>query len=183
MQIASPEPLQLAPPVPFLLWDTFEQALRTNIKRLAKDIAGTLGKSEAPLLDAILKNGKSAIRPYIFEEADSDDIEVDMRCDFMCQRPDAPLFLQPCRQPVVWTAATMPNKKVHRCAEHLYSKSEKIPGNLPILMPLEVATDSEGTVTPLFVSNEGTVYDKEYNPRGQYDKERRTLVLFVVAEA
>lgn len=176
MSSSLPPPFQLGVPVPSLLWETFEEALRANIRRLAKDIATTLGTPEAPLLNAILKNPSATVRPYLFEEDStlSGDKEVDMRCGYMCQRPDAPAFLQPCGQPVIWEGAT----KHHRCAEHLYScvaPTAKIEG-LPHLIPLQT-TEGE---TPLFRSEDGTVYDSHFEPCGYFEKETKTLILFEV---
>lgn len=184
---APPAPFQLAAPVPFLLWDTFEEALRINIRRLAKDIGATIGKSEAPLLDAILKGGKATIRPYIFEEAGSDAVELDMRCDFLCQLPSAPHFLQPCRQPVVWAAATAAAAQHHRCAEHLYSRAEKLPAGLPVMRPVivedgEAAGAEAGGHATLYVASDGLVYDADNILKGRYEADEKTLTFFEVLE-
>ena len=173
-------PFKLGVPIPALLWTTFEEALRINIRRLAKDISTTLGKPDAPLLDALLKpsTGAPVCRPYLFEEATPSDateeLEVDMRCEHLCQRPDAPALLQPCRQPVVWSAAA-----THRCAEHLYCPPPPVAAfaTLPTLTPIEPVEDE---VTTLFSSPEGNVYDGAYALRGKYDKTSGTLTLFEV---
>lgn len=176
-----PNPFQVGVPIPTLLWGTFEDALRINIRRLAKDISTTLGVSDAPLLNAILKAPKGGVRPYLFEEAAANDSagpEVDMRCCYMCQRPDAPVILQPCGQPVVWNAAAAAGA-THRCAEHLYAEApptQKV-GALPRLIPIDT---NENGGRPLFRSLDGTVYDSSYCCCGQYNEETKTLILFEV---
>jgi len=170
-----PPPFQVGVPIPSLIWSTFEDALRINIKRLAKDISSTLGQPDAPLMNAIFKDGVANIRPYIFEESD-DTREVDMRCNFMCQRPDAPLFLQACGQPVVWAAAAAPSPSCARCAEHLYSKPVKLTVYLPVLKPLD--TRNMDIDDKLFYDKNGAVYDAEYRPRGTYNPLKKKLILF-----
>lgn len=138
--------------------------------RLAKDIAKTLGQPDAPLLQAIKA---MTVRPYIFEEAGAEDAEVDMRCRFLCQPADTPLFIQPCGKPVLWVegVATRP-----RCAEHAYSPPISYNGLHP-LKALEVVGEDK-----YFVGEDGTVYDVEYRPRGAYDMETKRLTLFTVAD-
>ena len=168
----APTPFQLAAPVPALLWDTFEEAMKTGIKRLVKDIAGSLGQPEAPLLTAILRDQKTMIRPYLFDETGSAaEKEVDMRCEYITQRPDAPLFLQPCCQPVVWTGA----ETHRRCAQHMYAKALRAFPKLPVLTPLEWSDDD---AVRLFRDEDGVVYDVEFQPRGTYEKATQRLTLF-----
>lgn len=173
--MTAPPPFTLAAPVPSLLWDTFEEALRLNVRRLAKDIATTLGQPDAPLIQALLKAPAGSVRPYLFEEdGAAAEKEVDMRCDYLCQRPEAPRFLQPCRQPVVWIGA----ERRCRCSEHLYSRQVQT-GSMPVLTPLE-STEAE---LPLFVAADGVVYTTEYEPCGRYDQETKRLALFTIAGA
>ena len=148
--------------IPSILWEALEAALQANMLRLAKDVAKTLGQSHIPLVEAIQAQ---KVRPFIFEESE-DTRENDMRCNFICQRPDAPLFLQPCGQAVLWNATTS-----HRCPEHLYSATVSQP-TLPVLKRLEYEEES------LYVAEDGTCYDAEYEPRGQYIAESELLVLF-----
>lgn len=170
-----PAPFTLAAPVPSLLWDTFEEALRLNVRRLAKDIATTLGQPDAPLLQALLKAPAGTVRPYLFEEdGAAAEKEVDMRCDYLCQRPEAPRFLQPCRQPVVWVGA----ESCCRCSEHLYSRQVK-PGTLPVLEALE-SCESDAA---LYVGPDEVVYTAEYEPCGRYERETKRLILFQAAAA
>lgn len=171
-------PFQHAAPVPRVLFETFEEVFSANMRRFAKDIAKTLQQSEAPLLEALFKGSGGSIKPYLFEEAE--EKEIDMRCDYICQRAEMPLFLQPCRAPVLWTA-TAPS--LCRCPQHLYAKPpiEAVLRSLPLLFPLE-----EGGLAPedapLFRSEDGAVYDKQYRLRGRYDFPTKALRLFTVEE-
>lgn len=169
-----PHPFQFAPAIPAILWDPLEEALKANVRRLVKDIANTLGQPDAPLLNALLKPaaGAAVVRPYLFEEGEGRHPESDCRCDFICQRPDAPKFLQMCAQPIVWTAG------VKRCAQHLYSRPVPQPAGLLRLIPLEQG----GLDCPLYRAEDGTVYDAEFEPRGFYDVDAKRLRLFVMEE-
>jgi len=129
--------------------------------RLAKDIATTLRRPEAPLLQALKQE---TIRPYIFEA--DDDTEIDMRCDALCLRPDTPKFYQPCGKAILWGGGL-------RCAEHAYS-SKCAAQTLPKLRRLK------GQKEPYFVSEDDTVYNAEYSPVGRYNRSNGRLLLFQV---
>jgi hypothetical protein len=86
-------PFSLGAPVPSILWSSLEDVLSTNMRLFAKDIAKSLGQPEGPLLQALQAE---KIRPYIFE-ASEETQEIDMCCDVICVKPEAPHFLQPCR--------------------------------------------------------------------------------------
>lgn len=161
--------LALGAPIPGLIWSSLEDTLQANMRRLVKDIAATLGQPEAPLLQAIRS---TTIRPYIFEEADSEGKEVDMRCDCLCQPPSSPLFIQRCGNPVLWSATS----SIKRCAEHAYSTPMSY-NALPKLRALEPVGDKKDRY---FVSDDGTVYDIEYTPVGTYDREKNRLTLFTI---
>lgn len=179
--MSSAPPLEFGIPIPALLWDTFEEALKGNVRKLAKDIATTLGQPDAPLMDALFKKGYApTVRPYLFEEESAPDL--DMRCGAVCQRPETPLFLQPCGQPVVWCASTA---AVPRCAQHLYSKP---PGpevrSLPLLVPIEMGgVDTEEFGEQLYRSEDGTVYTKEFVCVGRYHFPTKRLFLFQIEGA
>lgn len=158
-------PFAVGLPVPELLWTTFEQVFTTKIRSLAKDIAKTLGTSDAPLIQEILKG--RTVSPYVLEE--SAEKELESRCPILVQHPDTPKFLRPCGGPVVWMAAGP-----CRCAEHLYAKPPTQP-RLPVLIPLEDQED-------LYRSEDGTVYDKEFVPRGRFDFPTKRLLLAIVEE-
>ena len=156
------EPFSIGSPVPSLLWEAFQDALEGNMRRLAKDIAKTLLQPEAPLLAAIMTK---TVRPYIFEE--TDDRELDMRCDYICQRPATPGVLQSCGQPVLWSSG------ISRCPEHVHSQQKG--STLPTVYPLDYEE-------PLYVTEDGTAYSaaEGFVARGRFDKERKRLTLFTV---
>jgi hypothetical protein len=178
---AAPAPFKYGLPVPAILWDAFEETLRANMRRLAKDVAKTLGQSETPLIEALFKGGGATVKPYIFEEAAAADAaaptekEIDMRCDYLCQMPGGSnQILQTCGQPIVWSAAPA----CTRCTEHLYAKpSAPLPSHMQRLTSLEPAAldDADG---PLFAAEDGTVYDKTYTVKGRYNFSSKKLVLF-----
>jgi hypothetical protein len=170
---AGTTPFQFGAPVPALLWESFEEVLRTNMRILVKDIATTLGQPEAPLLEAIKAQ---TVRPYLFEASSDADTELDMRCDFLCQRPDAPTILQRCGQPVLWCAATAAAGAggIHRCTEHIYATAISRPAGLPRLLRLEGQ--------PLFHDAEGLVKNGSCQAKGRYCLETKRLTLFEVEE-
>lgn len=171
----APAPFKHGLPVPAILWDAFEETLRANMRRLAKDIAKTLGQSETPLIEALFKGGGATVKPYIFEEASSTtEKEIDMRCDFLCQMPGgSKQIVQTCGQPIVWSAAPAST----RCTEHLYAKpSVPPPSHMQRLTSLEPAALDDDA--PLFAAEDGTVYDKTYTVRGRYNFSSKKLVLF-----
>jgi len=130
----------------------------------AKDIAKTLGRPEAPLLQAL---NAEKICPYILEGDDINDI--DTCCKVVCVKPDTPLFLQPCGHPIVWSSTT------RRCMEHLSYTPYKIPSSLPILRRLEQNGEER-----FYVSEDSTVYNKEYVRIGRFVN--GILTLFIVEE-
>ena len=135
-----------------------EAVLHANMYRLAKDIAKTLGKPEAPLLQALKAD---PIRPYIFEEAEQP--EIDARCRFMCEKPETPLYSEECGRAILWGS--------HRCAEHAYEKASALPR-----IKLQALEGEE----PLATSEDGTAYNAEYEAVGTYNRETETLVRFQV---
>jgi hypothetical protein len=160
-------PFTLGVPVPSILWSSLEDVLTTNMRLFAKEVAKTLGKPEAPLLQAL---NAEKIRPYIFEPCEETK-EIDMCCDVLCVKPEAPYFLQPCRHPIVWNSTT------RRCMEHLSYKPSAKPSSLPILKRLEHTVDGQ----PLYVSEDSTVYTANNVPVGQLID--GVLSLFCVEDA
>jgi len=148
--------------VPDIIWSSMKDVLDASIVQLVKDIAKTLDKDPAPLLQAVKAN-KNLV--YIFDE--SAPSEIDMRCPFICQRPSAPLFCQPCGRPILWSSGQPCGTE--RCAEHAYAT--KVTYSLPTLYPLD-------TEEKYFVGDDGTVFNVEYEAVGTYHNGR--LTLFVV---
>jgi len=147
-------PFSLGTPVPSILWSSLEDVLSTNMRLFAKDIAKSLGRPEAPLLQAL---SAEKIRPYIFE-ASEETQEIDMCCDVISIKPEAPHFLQPCGNPIVWTSG------VKRCMDHLSHKPCAVPGSLPLLRRLEHRANDQ----TLYVSEDSTVYTARNVPVGQF---------------
>ena len=145
---------KLGCPVPSVIWDTLEHALQINMERLAKDVAKCLEQPEQPLL-AALKATK--VKPYIVELSD-EKRDSEICCDYVCQRGDSPHLLQPCGQPVFWGAT-----RASRCPQHMYSVPVKPSAALPVLRALSPIEDE----SPLYVAEDGTIYDAEYKARGQ----------------
>lgn len=171
-------PFSFGAPIPALLWESVEEAMRANMRILAKDIAATLGQPDAPLLEALRS---ATVKPYLFDECDQEK-ELDMRCDYLCQRPDAPTVIQQCKQPVFWNATTSAIP-THRCTEHLYATLMPRPAGLPRFSPLEMdGIDAEDSNTPLFHTEEGTVFNGGGCVRGRYDSDAKRLTLFIVEE-
>jgi hypothetical protein len=138
---------RLGAAVPSIVWDAFEEALHTNMYRLAKDIAMTLGQPNQPLLDAIKAN---KVRPFLVEM--NEDRDISLVCDYICQRPDAPAILQPCGQVVLWGIHS------RRCPQHMYS----VPGVSHIPSVKAIQVDDQR----FYVSEDGTIYDGSYTIRG-----------------
>jgi hypothetical protein len=156
-------PFTLAAPIPSILWSSLEDVLSTNMRLFAKDIAKTLGRPEAPLLQAL---NAEKIRPYIFEPSEEVK-EIDMCCSVMCAKPEAPLFLQRCGHPIVWSS------KVQRCMEHQSHVATPHTSALPVVHRLEHPT-------PLYCAEDSTVYSTENVPVGYYAG--NVLTLFEVDE-
>jgi hypothetical protein len=150
--------------VPDIIWSSMKDVFDASISQLVKDIAKTLDKDPAPLLQAVKAN-KNPI--YIFDE--SAPSEIDMRCSFLCQRPSAPLFCQPCGRPILWSSGLSPGTE--RCAEHAYAS--KMTYSLPTLYPLD-------TEEKYFANDDGTVFTTEYEAVGTYNRDTGRLTLFAV---
>jgi hypothetical protein len=80
-------------------WDIFQATLQSKVKRLAKEVAATLGEPEQPLLKALLNEKVAA---YLFEEEGSEMIELqERRCKHIQPTPEDAAVLRVCRQPVI----------------------------------------------------------------------------------
>jgi hypothetical protein len=98
-------------PIPKLYWDTFQSALQSKVKRLAKEIATTLGESEQPLLKALLTEKVDAL---LFEEDGDEMIDLEsMRCKHIQPTPENPAVLRRCGQPVVYKKTACLHHELH----------------------------------------------------------------------
>lgn len=85
-------------PVRKIIWDAFELAIETQARRLAKDIAATLGQDPSPLIKSIRDD---TMKVYLFDEAGDDTIDIsEKRCPHLVA---VGAFLAPCWNPTVWT--------------------------------------------------------------------------------
>ena len=133
---------------------------------MAKDVAKTINKDPTPLVKFVKTNAASF---YLFDESHAP--EIDMRCKYMCQKPVAPLFIQPCGRPIVWSNG-IPNG-TERCAEHAYSGTAKV-FNLPSVQPLEADDEI------LYVGEDDTVYNTSYEVVGRMNRETGSLFRFTI---
>jgi len=86
-------------PIPKIYWDTFQATLQSRVKRLAKEIATTLGESEQPLLKALVNEKVDA---YLFEEEGAEMVDLQsMRCKHIQPTAENPRVLRICGQPVI----------------------------------------------------------------------------------
>jgi hypothetical protein len=137
--------MELGSAIPSILWDAFEEALQTNMLRLAKDIATTLGKPHHPLMEAIKKQ---KVRPYL---VDSGNDEIDIACDYICERPDAPALIQPCAQAILWG--------FKRCPQHIYLEKAALP-KLPKAKRVKIDEET-------LYHEDHVLYDGEYEAKGR----------------
>jgi hypothetical protein len=100
-------------PLPKLYWETFQDALQSQVKRLAKEIAGTLNQSEQPLLKAL---ATEKITAYLFEEEGAELIDLQrMRCKHIQASTENPAVFQRCNHPILLgtSQAACPHHALH----------------------------------------------------------------------
>jgi len=100
--------------IPKIFWDSFEFAVSTQAKRLAKDVADSLGQDAGPLIAEIQKE---KIGVYLFEDPTLETLDLsEMRCGHTMPVPGAPCFRTLCSEPVVWS--TNPVARPGACLYH-----------------------------------------------------------------
>lgn len=129
-------------PLPKLYWDTFQSALQSKVKRLAKEVAATLGESDQPLLKALL-NEKVGV--YLVEEDGDEMIDLpSMRCKHIQPTAENAAVLRTCGQPVVLGKTA--------CLHHeLHSTTTPSVAHLPVWQQLR---DADGTIHHGFLVDE-----------------------------
>lgn len=129
-------------PLPKLYWDTFQSALQSKVKRLAKELAATLGESEQPLLKALL-NEKVGV--YLVEEDGDEMVDLQsMRCKHIQPTPENAAVLRRCGQPVVLGKTA--------CFHHeLHGTTVEKPSSLPEWHQLR---DTDGSIHHGFLVDE-----------------------------
>ena len=162
--------LTVGAPVPAILWESLQHSMNISVRRLVKDVAGSLGIQEKSILDELFRSGDSLVRPYLFEESGPQELEC--RCRFPVQRVDS-LLLQPCAQPILWAS-----REEKRCPEHFGKNTPGIPVDLPVLHSLTGLEEDQH----LYVGEDDTVYDEQFCAKGIYQKGSKRLLLFHIEE-
>jgi len=106
-----------------IFWESFEFAVSTQAKRLARDIADALGQDAAPLI-AEIQNDKIGV--YLFEDSGLEDTDLsEMRCGHTMPVSDVPALRTPCMEPVVWS--TNPVARPGACLYHCVNPEPRDP--------------------------------------------------------
>lgn len=137
-------------PLPKLYWDTFQSALQSKVKRLAKEIATTLGESEQPLLKALL-NEKVGV--YLVEEEGDEMIDLrSMRCRHFQPTAENAAIWRRCGQPIVLGKMACLHHELHGTTveKPLLSNGDPLP-------VLQSARDIHGVIHYGHVVDENTV--------------------------
>jgi hypothetical protein len=129
-------------PIPKIYWDTFQAALQAKVKRLAKEIAATLGESEQPLLKVL---ASEKVEVYLFEEEGAEMIDLErMRCKHVYPTAENAAILRVCGQPIVLGKTA--------CLHHeLHGTTTVKPALLPVWQQLR---DSDGLLHAGFLVEE-----------------------------
>jgi hypothetical protein len=131
-------------PIPKIYWDVFQSALQSKVKRLAKEVAASLGQPEQPLLKALVAE---KVEAYLFEEEGSEFIDLpSMRCKHYRPSSENQEVLTLCNQPVL----------LGRSACLYHETKEKQIISLP---RLKEVTDVE-TGTSYWVDSDNSVREK-----------------------
>lgn len=156
-------------PIPKIYWDVFQSALQSKVKRLAKEIAASIGQPEQPLLKALVAEKVDA---YLFEEEGSEFIDLSsMRCKHHTPSADNHAVLITCNQPVLLGKTA--------CFQH-----ELGPLPLPLSLPLpklkQVVDPETGTV--YWIDSDNSVVEKSDIKKsvGYYDPDRKRICIFQV---
>jgi hypothetical protein len=129
-------------PLPKIYWDTFQSALQAKVKRLAKEIATTLGESEQPLLKAL---ASEKVEAYLFEEEGAEMIDLQsMRCKHIQPTAENAAVLRVCGQPIVLGKTA--------CLHHELHGTTTVKPPLPVWQQLR---DSDGLLHAGFLLEEG----------------------------
>lgn len=129
-------------PLPKIYWDTFQSALQSKVKRLAKEIAATLGESEQPLLKAL---AAEKVEAYLFEEEGAEMIDLQsMRCKHIQPTAENAAVLRVCGQPIVLGKTA--------CLHHELHGTTTVKPPLPVWHQLR---DSDGLLHAGFLVEEG----------------------------
>lgn len=151
-------------PVPKIYWDIFQNALQAKMKKLAKDVAASLGQVDKPLLSALISEKTNV---YLFEEDGSEYIDVkSMRCTYSVPTPENNAVLCACHKPVLLGSSS--------CLYHEGLQQETKVN----LIELRKITDETGNI--YWLDKDNAIRDK-MNPsiaEGFYDEKDGRLCIF-----
>jgi hypothetical protein len=155
-------------PIPKIYWDVFQSALQSKVKRLAKEIAASLGQPEQPLLKALVAE---KVEAYLFEEEGSEFIDLpSMRCKHYRPSSENQEVLTLCNQPVLLGKSA--------CLQHETKERHTV-----LLPRLKEVTDPE-TGTSYWVNSDNSVKEKTDLEKsiGYYNAEKGRIYILKVSE-
>ena len=152
--------------IPKYLWDSLEAAITAESRRLVRDIANSLGKSEADLWNQV-KNEK--VSAYFVDLQDPTNEE------FKCEAYDlAGLVQRKCCRPVVFGTKT--------CAEHSTTQHLKPDTTLPKFRIIQYE-DREGVAHKAYLKDQDVLHPDTLEKIGEWDSATKQLKLFEKIEA
>jgi hypothetical protein len=146
--------------VPRVIYETIENVLEAQVRKLAINIAQTLNVNEKLLLQELKKDKISVM---LLDESSSDDVDS-LRCKAYDKYGH--IYL-PCEEPVVY--------KKDFCTKHMtvHTLKSDIQHNI-CLTKLEYETET------YYRDSNNNVYDSKYNKIGYYKPSSETIVTLVV---
>jgi len=152
------EPIHIA--VPKIIYESVEDILEAHSRRLAIDIAKTLGVNEKILLNEIRKD---KIQTYLFE----DNIDIsDLCCKSYIKHKHV---YMPCEQPILY--------KKDFCIEHMTKHILK--ENIKEAEILQVLCIDNITY---YRNINNKVYDSEFEIIGVYNAIKKEIIKFIVED-
>lgn len=145
--------------VPKIIYETFENVLEGQIRKLALQIADSLKVDEKVLLKELKKDKLSVL---FLEESDTDDIDL-----YTCKAFDKfqNIYI-PCDEPVVY--------KKEFCFKHMTNHvTKKDIQNNEVLYVLKYEN------MKYYIDKNNKVYDSSFNKIGYYDTSDESIVEFV----
>ena len=151
-------------PLPKIIYNTLEDVLEAQIRRLVGDIAQNLGVDPKPLIQSIMKEKVSC---YLFEESVEDYDLHTARCKSyeLIHHSNNNLYV-PCKKPIVYTK--------DYCVDHLKNHLD-VPKTENILDTLIVEN------TRYYVDKFKKVYSLDFKKVGLYFPNDEKILLFKVA--
>jgi hypothetical protein len=145
--------------LPRLIYESIENVLEAQIRRLAIDIAKTLDVNEKTLLQEIKKDKVSV---FILDEAEAEDI-YDCRCK--AYEKNNTIYI-PCEEPIVY--------KKEYCVKHLTThilKEQILMNEVLYILCLDNMK--------YYRDKNNKVYNSEFNIIGLYNPSTHTIIEFV----